>query len=224
MILRNKQAMLKSWLRPAFNFGALAVLTGLLIVVVSNIWIIRSTNTQTYSSLETIPANQVGLVLGTSRYIANGKENLFFKSRIQAAADLYCSGKIKHILVSGDNSTTAYNEPRAMFQALRELGVAAEDISLDFAGFRTLDSVVRSKKVFQQNEITIISQGFHNHRALFIANHESMNAIAFNADPDHIPSLKPYVREYLARVKGIMDLYLLQTDPKFLGDEIEIPL
>lgn len=223
-ILPINQLSFKAWILFSLRISMYVALIPTLLLIGSNVWMIQSQKAKTFTEQENIPFNQVGLVLGTSRYMVNGQENLFFKSRIEAAANLYCSGKIKHILVSGDNGSTSYNEPRAMYKALREEGVAAEDISMDYAGFRTLDSVVRSKVVFQQDSITIISQGFHNYRALFIAEHYGIEAVAFNADPEQVPSQKPYLREYLARVKGVLDLYVLKKQPKFLGDEIHIPL
>jgi SanA protein len=94
---------------------------------------------------------------------------------------------------------------------------------LDYAGFRTLDSVVRCREVFSEDSITIISQEFHNQRALFIANKSGVNAIAFNAqEVSKNYSLKTCIREYFARVKCVLDIYILHTDPKFLGEKIKI--
>lgn len=176
-----------------------------------------------YSDLIAIPKNKVGLVLGTSRHMKNGEPNPFFYNRIKAASALFFAGKIKYILVSGDNRFYTYNEPREMKRELMRMGIPDTSIIMDFAGFRTLDSVVRCKKVFGQTNVTIISQEFHNERALFIAHYYQMNAVAYNAkDPDPAYSMAVNIREYFARTKVYLDLYVLKKSPYFLGDAIQI--
>lgn len=166
------------------------------------------------------PETDVALLLGTSRYTVRGNTNLYFKYRIQAVVALYNSKKIKHIIVSGDNSITSYNEPREMRKALIAQGIPEEAITLDFAGFRTLDSVVRCKEVFGQNDFIIVSQQFHIERALFIADKFGIDAIGFVAkNPPEKYSLKTNIREYFARTKAIIDIYILNTQPKFLGEK-----
>lgn len=183
-----------------------------------------SSNKKIHTDTEKLPTNHTGLVLGTSQYLKGGKLNPYFKNRITAAVTLFKKGKIKYILVSGDNRISNYNEPERMRRELIKEGVPNEKIILDYAGFRTLDSVVRSNKVFGQNSITIISQKFHNKRALYIANHYNIEAIAFNAKGISLKKgLKTSAREVLARVKMVLDLYLLQKEPHFLGDPITIP-
>ena len=176
-----------------------------------------------YNSVTEIPHNKVGLLLGTSKYVAKGKLNLYYKHRIEAAHSLFTSGKIDYILVSGDNSTDYYNEPKKFKADLISIGIPENRIILDYAGFRTLDSVVRAKQVFGESAITIISQRFHNERALFIACNYNMQAIAFNAQDVSIKyGLRVQIREYLARVKVFIDI-LFNVQPKFLGDPIPIP-
>lgn len=191
-------------------------------VVISNYWIKNSMETLCYNHVKSIPENKVGLLLGTSK-TSRGGVNLFFKYRIEAAASLFKEGKIKHIIVSGDNHIANYNEPEEMKSELMKLGVPDSCITLDYAGFRTLDSVVRCEKVFGQTEFTIISQQFHNERALFIANKSGLNCVAFNAkDVPNKYSVKTSIREYFARAKCVLDIYLLHTQPKFLGEKITI--
>ena len=178
-----------------------------------------------YSSpeIDKVGLHDVGLVLGTSKYTIGGTVNLFYKYRLEAAIDLYRNGVIRKILVSGDNGTMSYNEPQTFFNDLVKAGVAPNDIFLDFAGFRTLDSVVRAKKVFKQSKILIISQQFHNERALFLARKNGIEAYAFNAKSVSFSfSPKTFIRESLARVKAVLDIYILGTSPKFLGDEVVI--
>lgn len=195
----------------------------ILFAVLSNMWVVRSSSNQIYTDVNKIPPNDIGLLLGTRWILGNGRENLYFRYRINATHELYRQGKIKHIIISGDNHVHSYNEPEDMKTALMELGIPEEKITLDFAGFRTLDSIVRCKKVFQQEKFTIISQNFHNQRAVFIANKYDIDAIAFDArDVGIAYGRKIMFREYLAKVKAVIDLYLLGKQPKFLGDPIHI--
>ncbi len=165
---------------------------------------------------------RVGLLLGTSQFLKTGEINLYFKYRVQAAYDLYASGKIEKILISGDNSKKDYNEPEDMKLALMALGIPENDIHLDFAGFRTLDSVIRAHKVFGQNKFTLISQKFHNERALYIAQRLGLKAVAYNAQDVNINrGFKTQLREKLARVKVFLD-FIFGKKPKYLGETIEI--
>jgi SanA protein len=176
-----------------------------------------------YSSLSEIPTNKVALLLGANKTI-QGYPNLYFTYRIQATLQLYLAGKVQYIIVSGDNHTHEYNEPEDMKQALLAGGVPESAIIMDFAGFRTLDSVVRCKEIFGQDKVTIISQPFHNYRAIYIAQHFGIEAIGFNAkDVPQQMGIKTKLREVFARVKVFLDLYILQTSPKFLGEKISIP-
>jgi SanA protein len=172
------------------------------------IGIVSSTESKNYYSLYNMPSNDVGLVLGTSKAIHGGKENIFFRYRMEAAAKLYREGKVKFLILSGNHDSVFYNEPNDMKKALMSLGVPENVMTLDFAGFRTYDSILRCKEVFNQNNFTIISQPNHNSRALFLANELGINAIAYAAQ-DVPASYKTMLREYLARPKAILDVYLL---------------
>ena len=210
---------LRKWLMISF----LCFLSLLFFVWICNFWVEHSTKKQVFTSLDKLPFNEVGLVLGTAKYLNGGRQNLYFYHRIAAAAQLYHAGKVRHLLVSGDNSLKSYNEPKQMQVALMEKGVPETAITLDYAGFRTLDSVVRSKAVFGQRKITIISQKFHNQRAIFIANRKGVNAIGFNAKDVGLKlGLKIMLREYLARCKAILDIIVLNQQPKFLGKPLKI--
>ncbi|HLW29880.1 MAG TPA: ElyC/SanA/YdcF family protein [Brumimicrobium sp.] len=188
----------------------------------SNAIVENSAKNKTFNDLENISSNKVGMVLGTAKYRTQGGINLYFKYRIEAVVELYKSGKIDFILVSGDNSTKYYNEPGEFKKELIKNGIPDEKIFLDYAGFRTLDSVVRAKKVFGQHSITIISQKFHNERAVYLAKNKGINAIGYNAkDVSRNYGFKTQIREYFARSKAILDV-LFGVDPKFLGEKIEI--
>jgi len=141
------------------------------------------------------------------------------------AADLYRNGKALHFILSGDNRTRYYNEPMEMKKALMKLGVPDSVITLDHAGLRTLDSIVRCKEIFGQSNIIIITQPFHSYRALFISNYYHMDAVALVAqEPSQEIAVQVYFREYLARTKAILDLYVLGTEPHHLGEKEPITL
>ncbi len=204
-------------------FLILVVLILLVIVVFTADYSIRKTaENKTFFEVEKIGTNKVGLVLGTSKSLKNGSINLYFEYRIDATVELYENGKIDFILVSGDNANKSYDEPTDFKTELISRGIPAEKIFLDYAGFRTLDSVVRAKEVFGQQSITIISQKFHNERAIYLANNIGLNAIGYNAtDLKGRYGIKTKIREYLARTKAHLDV-LFNVSPKFLGDKIEI--
>lgn len=213
---------LTSWAKVLSKTIVLGLVAILLLILTTNYFVINTVEPKVYDKLSEVTYSDVALVLGTSRSINGKDENPFFTHRIRAAAGLFFEGKVKHILVSGDNSSMRYNEPRDMRNALVKLGVPDSCITMDFAGLRTLDSVVRSRKIFQQKRITIVSQEFHNYRALFIANYYGIDAIAYNAIYPEKVSLKTLFREYLARPKAVLDLYIFHTQPKFLGDKVVI--
>lgn len=190
--------------------------------VVSDLIIEHSAKNRTFNSIEKIKANNVGLLLGTSKYRLSGGINLYFQYRIDAAVKLFNSGKIDFILVSGDNGTKYYNEPAAIKKTLLERGIPENKIILDYAGFRTLDSVIRAKEVFGQDHFTIISQQFHNERAIYLAKSHGIDAIGFNAeDVSESYGIKTQIREYFARGKAVLDV-VFHVEPKYLGGKIDI--
>lgn len=177
----------------------------------------------TYTFTKNVPENRVGLVLGTNPVSSLSKRsNPYYYFRIDAAVRLYKAGKIKRILVSGDNKYKSYNEPDMMKADLVKAGIPAMHIYCDYAGFRTLDSVVRAKKVFGLSTFTVISQEFHNNRALALARWQGINAVGYNAkDVNRKRGLYVQAREVLARTKMILDM-LINKQPHFLGEMIEI--
>jgi len=194
----------------------------LLLLLGCNYQIDSATEGKTHYNLNELPKNRVGIVLGTSSKLARGGANPYYTYRINAAVALYEAKKVAFILVSGDNSTKYYNEPATIKKDLIKGGIPEEKIFLDYAGFRTLDSMVRAKEVFGLDSVTVISQKFHNERAIYIAERKGLSAIGFNAkDVSTRNGLKVQFREYFARVKVFLDL-LFNTQPKFYGDKVEI--
>lgn len=170
-----------------------------------------------------VPAMKTALLLGTSKTLENGQPNAYFDNRIEAAWQLYKSDKIQYIIVSGDNSRKDYNEPEDMQQALIRNGIPEDHIFMDFAGFRTLDSVVRAKEIFGQQKIIIISQKFHNERAVFLAQQNGIEAFGYNAaDVNKYAGFKTNLREYFAKAKAYYDV-ITGVEPKFGGKKVMIP-
>lgn len=191
-------------------------------VIMSNLVVSCSTKKMVYQSVESIPYNKTALLLGTSKYLSDGRENLYYQYRIEAVAALFLAHKVDYVIVSGDNSRKDYDEPTDMKNDLVAAGIPAERIYLDYAGFRTLDSVVRCKEIFGQSSFTIVSQQFHNERAIFLARRYGIAAIGFNAqDVQAYYGFKTMLREKLARVKLFIDL-LIHKKPKFLGEKIQV--
>ncbi len=193
-----------------------------LIIIGANHTVEHTTSAQVYQDTASIPYNKTGLLLGTSKTLRSGRPNLYFQYRIEAAITLYQAGKIESIVISGDNGRHTYNEPEDMKAELMKGGIPENRIYLDYAGFRTLDSVVRMDKIFGQKSFTVISQDFHNRRALYIAQAKGLKAVGFNAkDVDAYSGFKTNVREKLARVKLFIDLWTNKS-PKFLGEPVPV--
>ena len=192
------------------------------IVFIGNYLIEKNAKNKTFSKSIEIKKNKVGLVLGTSKFLNNGNINLYFEYRIRATVELFKNGKIEFVLISGDNGNKNYNEPEDFKNELIQRGIPENRIYLDYAGFRTLDSVVRAKEIFGQESITIISQKFHNERAIYLAEMNGISAVGFNAkDLNGKNGIKTKVREYFARTKVFLDI-ILRVKPKYLGEKIEI--
>lgn len=205
-----------------FRLFALITIILVAMIFISNFAINTSAEGKTFSNIDNIPVNKVGLVLGTAKKLMNGQPNLYYSFRIQATIELFKAKKISFVLVSGDNGSKYYNEPKTIKNDLIAGGIPDEKIFLDYAGFRTLDSMVRAKEVFGLEKVTVISQKFHNQRAIYLAKKKGLIAIGFNAtDITGNSGFKVHLREYLARVKVFIDL-LFNTQPKFFGDRIEI--
>ena len=210
----------KKWI---FYGILLTLVVCVLVIYVCDNLIAKATKNRLYTDVKSIPYNKVGLLLGTAKTLENGYINLYYTYRIQAASELFKAKKIKYIVISGDNGRKEYNEPEMMRSDLIKAGVDSTHIFLDYAGFRTFDSVIRLREIFSQTSTTIISQPFHNARAVYIASKEGINAIGFNARDVSINyGFKVQAREKLARVKVFVD-YLLGTKPKFLGEKVPIP-
>ncbi|ASK30955.1 hypothetical protein CEY12_12945 [Chryseobacterium sp. T16E-39] len=214
---------MKKIIKNIFKIFLLLIVAGIIFIAFANYNIKKQSAPYLSNNLSTFPNTKTAILLGTSKILNNGMPNAYFYNRIQAAIDLFKSGKIQYIIVSGDNSTKEYNEPEDMQLTLMKYGIPKDRIILDHAGFRTLDSVVRAKEIFGQTKIIIISQKFHNERAVFLARKNGIEAYGYNAnDVNKYAGLKTNMREYVAKAKVYWDL-LFEVQPKFGGEKIVIP-
>ena len=209
-------------LRTLLRFAAGAAGLAALVLAGSSAWILWGAKGRSYSSVSALPANEVGLVLGTA---PKEGQNPFFEGRMDAAAKLYHSGKVRHLLLSGDNGTRGYDEPTAMKKALLSRGIPESALHLDYAGFRTLDTMARAQAVFGVNEVTVITDDFHIPRSLFLADAFGLKAVGFSAP--HVPfelSKKTLAREFCARAAALVDVYVLHRQPRFYGPKVDLRL
>ncbi|PWN66964.1 hypothetical protein C1631_019815 [Chryseobacterium phosphatilyticum] len=214
---------MRKTIKNILKFFLLLFVAGIIFIALANYSIKKDSEAFVSYNIADVPETKTALLLGTGKVLSNGMPNAYFYNRIKAATDLFKSGKIQYIIVSGDNSTKDYNEPEDMQLALVQQGVPQDHIILDHAGFRTLDSVVRAKDIFGQTKLVIISQKFHNERAVFLARKNGMEAFGYNAaDVNKYAGLKTNLREYFAKAKVYWDL-LFGVEPKFGGEKIVIP-
>jgi SanA protein len=212
------------WLRRLFRLALWLLVIFCLLVVYANITAIWASRGRLFDEIAAVPKTKVGLVFGTTDRI-KGRENLYFRYRMDAAAAVWKAGKVETLIVSGDNrSSVYYNEPEKMKQALVELGVPAGRIVCDDSGMRTFDSVVRAKEIFGVDSLLLISQQFQNERAIYLAQANGIQAYGFNArDVAAKAGLKTNVREVGARVKMWLDVNFLNTRPQHLGERVSLP-
>lgn len=211
------------WLKRIVLTGLAGFLLGIAFIAYTYYTASLASRGKLYSDVDKLPVTKVGVVFGTTDTYM-GRENKYFRYRIDAAVEVWKAGKVETLIVSGDNRSRYYNEPEKMRVALVEAGVPNDRIVCDFAGLRTLDSVVRAKKIFGANEVLFISQQFQNERAIYIAKANDMKAYGYNAkDVQFEAGFKTKVREIGARVKMWLDVNFLDTEPAYLGEKEEMP-
>lgn len=206
---KNSVPTVKKWL-------ALPLLGLFLLMLLIDFIVGFAVRERVYHDPNALPYHDYAVVLGTAKYYPSGGENLYYKYRLEAAKTLLDQQKVRYLLLSGDNSTPYYNEPRTMTNDLKKAGVPAEKLQQDFAGLSTEASVVRAAKTFQLPSFTIISQQFHCERALLLAQFHQIDAVCFVAKyPDwHI---RVRLREIFARsamlVEFLFDLRPVNLQP-----------
>lgn len=200
--------------RPWISVLRNAAIAGVATAVAGNLWIALRAHGRIFTALQEVPATDVAIVLGTASELHSGDANPFFAGRIKAAAELYRAGKVRRFLLSGARHSAAYNEPVKMRDALVENGVPEGVMTLDGAGFRTLDSFARAKQVFGITRAIIVTDDFHAPRSILLARHFGIEAQAYCWSP--VPwarSKQTRTREIAARARALLDLYVLGTRP-----------
>jgi len=177
-----------------------------------------------YKDVAKIPSKRAALVLGCSKYLHNGHLNYFYKYRIEAAVELFKARKVKAIVVSGDNGRKSYDEPTQMHDDLVKAGIPSKYIQLDYAGFRTLDSIVRAEVIFDLEDYIIVTQQFHLERAIYLAHKKGQKVLGFVAKDfeNTIWAKRMGRRELLARVKALLDVNIFGVEPKFYGEKVVV--
>ncbi|HSI44525.1 MAG TPA: ElyC/SanA/YdcF family protein [Methylotenera sp.] len=197
-------------------------LIAMMAIIYANL-VVTSHKKSTYSELIKLPKETACLVLGTSKFLSNGNLNLFYQYRMDATVEAFTAGKCSKIVVSGDNRRNDYNEPEQMKQSLITMHVPSEVIFCDYAGARTLDSVLRFKHVFGQASGIVISQEFHNERAIYIGKNNGINLTGFNAkEVDAYNGFRTKFREVFSRVRAVADVQILHSKARHYGPSITI--
>ena len=207
----------------------LVVFATLALAGTAGLWLLIETSARShiYASTDDIPPAKAGLVLGASRLVRNYVANPFFRNRIDAATALFKAGKVEYLIVSGSQAgggrpRGGYDEPADMRDALIALGVPRDRIYRDYAGFRTLDSIVRAREVFGQERVIVVSQPFHLARALFLARWHGLDDVGYAArDVPLRFGVRTYLREVAARVAAALDV-MLDVEPRFLGAPVQL--
>ena len=212
-----------STVRRVLRASVVVALVGGAVIVVMALRIGSSVAPFIKSEIRALPEARVALVLGCSPTVEDGRKNLFFTARIEAAARLFHSGKVSRVIVSGDNGRRGYDEPTAMKSALVNQGVPESKITRDFAGFRTLDSVLRAEQIFGVKELIVVSQKFHVERAVYLARAHGLVAFGYSArDVGGHAGRITKLREVLSRLAAVVDVHLLHTTPRFSGPRLEL--
>lgn len=201
-------------------FRILIVIVSTIVIVLGIFLIIKiQTSAYIYNDVASLPHTQTALILGAS-VGHDGTLSPILEDRAAAAVSIYKAHKVERIIVSGDNSTTTYNEVNPVKTYLVDNGIPPEIIFLDYAGFDTYSSMYRARDIFLVGSTTIVSQSFHLPRAIFIARHLTIIAYGYNADDGHY-LLRNYIREWLANIKAVYNL-AVSTQPKYLGKVVPV--
>ncbi|MDD7914669.1 SanA/YdcF family protein [Polaribacter ponticola] len=211
-----------NWFKIIKKTALIGFILSAITIILSNLVVNQNAKEKVFTDTSKIPKNKVGLLLGTSKILEGGEENLYFIYRVNAAVKLFKSKKIDFILISSSYESKYNDNPQDFKIELLKKGIPKNKILLDYGGNRTLNSVIRIKEIYNQQSVTMISQEFHNERAIFLAESYGINAVGFNAkDVTNRLGLKTQTREYFARVKVFVDIFF-KLQPKFLGEKVKI--
>ncbi|MGB3652693.1 MAG: ElyC/SanA/YdcF family protein [Rivularia sp. (in: cyanobacteria)] len=184
-----------------------------------NFYVKIVTSSRRYNNPNQIPSQRVAIVLGAGIY--NGQPSPMLADRISAAVELYKLGRVKKLLMSGDNSSEDYDEVTAMQRYAVKLGVPQKDITLDHAGFKTYESCYRAKEIFGVKQAVVVTQNFHLPRAVYLCSQLGVDTYGLGT-PDWESYRQETVmrytfREYLSTIKALWQVYITRPKPTFLG-------
>jgi SanA protein len=209
-----------NWKR-VFVVAVVGLLTGVVLAVAVNIIVVVSSSAFISDDLDKMPSAEVGLILG-ARVLSDGRLSHMMQDRADAAVELYESGKVKKLIMSGDHGTKTYDEVNTVKKYLLEKGVRAEDLFLDHAGFDTYDSLYRARDIFGAHSVIVVTQKFHEPRAVFIGRSLGMDVHGYIADKrEYQGILWNEFREIFSRTKAGVDV-VVGAKPKFLGEKIPL--
>jgi SanA protein len=206
--------MLKKIIKIAIRVALYLSILGLFIVTITRFVLLRNASPETFS-LNNTPVKRVAIVFG-AEVKRDGTPSTVLRDRIETAVELYKSGKVEKLLMSGDNRFVNYNEPESMRQYALKLGMPDSDIVLDYAGRRTYDTCYRAKEIFGVNSAILVTQRFHLPRALFLCKAFGIDSVGVNADNYYyLKRLRLFwnTRELLASVQSVLDVYLFKPLP-----------
>jgi SanA protein len=217
----RSRSTLGTVIKRLFLVGVALFALAVVALVAFKVWVDTQTGGLIYEVADAnLPSNHVGMVFGAGLNRSGGPSAMLY-DRVATAAELYRSGKIDKLLMTGDNSTVNYNEVEVMRQTAIQLEVSDDDIVLDYAGFNSWDSCYRAREVFGLTDATLITQRFHLPRVLYVCNTLKVNAVGVAADRQPYPTLYNELREYPALV-GTAFRILINDQPKFLGPRIDV--
>ena len=215
---------MRKYIKRCFGGITIVMMLCIALMLVCNQIVVNNAKGKVFSNIDSIKSNKVGLLLGTTPQARFDRiTNYFFIYRIDAAEQLYKARKIDQILISGDeNSLDGVNEPECMRDSLVARGVPESAIILDGKGYRTICSIINANKVYGLKSFTIISQEFHNERALYQVEHLGLNIENIQAYNAKMPkSRRAYltsIREYFARVKLFWDLLIYKESAPYANN------
>lgn len=197
----------------AIKWGLIPLVAIVLLIDVGTSYLVKD---KIFTEIKKLPKREYAVVLGTAKFYPSGTPNLYYKYRLAAAKEIYLNKKADYFLMSGDNKTPYYNEPKMMSDDLRKMGVDRSIIQQDYAGLNTLDSIIRANKVFKLKPFIIVSQRFHCERALVIAKFHHIDAVCFVAKyPEKHYWVR--IRESIARVAMVLG-FLRGADASSLAE------
>jgi SanA protein len=193
-----------------------------LALLIPNLLILLATRGHIVPGPTEAPSAPVAIVLG-ARVYPNGNPSPMLADRLKTAVDLYESGKVDKLLLSGDHGRATYDEVNTMLAYVCEHGVPDRDVFTDHAGFSTYETMYRARDIFQVKAALVVTQEFHLARAVYTARTLGIDAVGVAADRQpYATERRLAMRDWLARVKAVFQLHVTTPEPTYLGPTIPI--